>query len=246
MSCLPSRSSRDQLAFWAAIDIALQYSKLQAYPWNQTLVSICFYLANRAQEKGRKSKLEMCWQERVVILKNVTVSVPQTIFSLVSCRERLLKAIFYIGRDLLLVTLRNSIIGSVMLKISFWQGHRRSSQDLIPFLQQAENKCQLCPTESITRLPRFRSLKFHLRPKLLLQSKSFKTFTQKLHGKCTVLCHIFQRHSQKMHPSAFYFMLVFSWEILQRNPSMPQQVSICDSLQIHLYVIRIHSLHGTS
>lgn len=213
-SSLPSRNSRDQLAFWVALGIALQYSKLQAHPWNQILVPICFHCANRAQEKGRKSKLETCWQARVVILKNVTVSVPQTIFSPVNCKNMLLKAIFYIGRGLLSDTLCSRSIGSVMSKISFWQGGRRSSQDPIPFPQQTQNKCLLCPTQYITRLSCFRSLTFHLRPKLLLQSKSFKTFTQKLHEKCTVLWHIFQRHSQKMHPSSFYFMFVFSWEIL--------------------------------
>lgn len=126
----------------------------------------------------------------------------------------LLKAGFCIGRVLLSDTLCSRSIGSIMLKNSFWQGGRRSSQDPIPFPQQAKNKCQLCSTETITRLSCLRSLTFHLRPKLLLQTKSFKIFTQKLHGKYTVLCHIFQRHGQKMHPSAFYFVFVFSSEML--------------------------------
>lgn len=213
MSCLPSRIFRDQLAFWAVLGIALQYSKLQAHSWNQTLVLICFYLANRAQEKGRKNKLETCWQKKVLIPKNVTVSVPQAIFPLWSVRG-CCYALFCIGRGLLLDTLCSRSIGSVMLKISFWQGGRRSSHDPILFPQQAENKWQLCPRESITRLSYFGSLTFHLRSKLLLQSKSFKTFTQKLHGKLTALCHIFHRNGQNMYLSASCFMLVFSWKIL--------------------------------
>lgn len=97
MPCLPSRNSRDQLAFRAALGITLQRSKLQAYPWNQTLVPICFYLANRAQLRRRKNKLEKWWQGRVLILQDVTVSGPQTgfvcFFFPVNCKRRLLKAI---------------------------------------------------------------------------------------------------------------------------------------------------------